>query len=196
MVKRILLGALLAGVALFVWQSISHMALGLGDAGTREIPNEPTVLAAMRQLMPEPGLYFFPGMGGPRARQDPAAVQEWERKYMAGPSGLLVYHPRNDKPAMSPVRLLRQFGFGVLAGLVAAFLFSRALGSLRSLPARVGFVALLGVLPTCMVGLPYWNWYGFPARYMLASLADQVIGFAVMGLVLAAIVRAPAAKPA
>jgi hypothetical protein len=196
MARTVLPGALLAGIALFVWQSISHMAMGLGDAGMREIPNEPAVLAAMRQFMPEPGLYFFPGMGGPRARQEPAAVKEWERKYMAGPSGLLVFHPRNETPAMSPARLLRQFSFGILAGLVAAFLLSRALGSLRSLPARVGFVALLGVLPTCMVGLPYWNWYGFPARYMLASLADQVIGFAVMGLVLAAIVRSPAIESA
>jgi hypothetical protein len=33
-------------VALFAWQSISHLVVGLGEVGIREIPNEDPVLAA------------------------------------------------------------------------------------------------------------------------------------------------------
>jgi len=38
--KRIFLAALLGAIAMFIWTSIAHMALPLGEAGIREIPNE------------------------------------------------------------------------------------------------------------------------------------------------------------
>ena len=37
---RIFLAGLLGGIAMFIWTSIAHMALPLGDTGVREIPNE------------------------------------------------------------------------------------------------------------------------------------------------------------
>jgi hypothetical protein len=46
MAKRIVLAAVLAGMALFAWQWISHMVVGLGEVGIREIPNEDAALAA------------------------------------------------------------------------------------------------------------------------------------------------------
>ena len=33
---------------MFVWTSIAHMALPLGEAGINEIPNKPVVLGAMQ----------------------------------------------------------------------------------------------------------------------------------------------------
>jgi hypothetical protein len=56
------------------------------------------------------------------------------------------------------------------------------------------FVALLGVLPFLMVNFPYWNWYGFPIDFTLTELADKFIGFCLAGLVLAAMVKPPAAS--
>ncbi len=46
--KRIFLAGLLGGIAMFIWTSIAHMALPLGEAGIREIPNEAAVLGAMQ----------------------------------------------------------------------------------------------------------------------------------------------------
>jgi hypothetical protein len=36
---RILLAGIVGGIAMFVWTSIAHMALPLGEAGIAEIPN-------------------------------------------------------------------------------------------------------------------------------------------------------------
>jgi hypothetical protein len=44
---KILLAGFLGAVAMFIWTSIAHMALPLGEAGISEIPNEQAVLAAM-----------------------------------------------------------------------------------------------------------------------------------------------------
>jgi hypothetical protein len=66
---RIFLAGLFGGIAMFIWSSIAHMALPLGEAGIKEIPNESSVLEAMRSnIGKKPGLYFFPGPGaGPNA---------------------------------------------------------------------------------------------------------------------------------
>ena len=57
---------------MFIWTSIAHMALPLGEAGIREIPNEAAVLSAMESSIAEkPGLYFFPGFGlGPNPSRE------------------------------------------------------------------------------------------------------------------------------
>jgi hypothetical protein len=61
---RILLAGILGGIVMFVWTSIAHMALPLGEAGITEIPNESAVLSAMQSSIGDnPGLYIFPGLG-------------------------------------------------------------------------------------------------------------------------------------
>ena len=61
---KILLGGVLGGILMFIWTSIAHMALPLGEAGIREIANESAVLGAMHSTIGEQtGLYIFPGPG-------------------------------------------------------------------------------------------------------------------------------------
>jgi hypothetical protein len=61
---RILLAGILGGIVMFIWTSIAHMALPLGEAGIGEIPNESVVLSAMQSSIGEKtGLYIFPGLG-------------------------------------------------------------------------------------------------------------------------------------
>jgi hypothetical protein len=45
---RILLAGMLGEIVMFMWTSIAHMALPLGEAGINEIPNKPVVLSAMQ----------------------------------------------------------------------------------------------------------------------------------------------------
>jgi hypothetical protein len=45
---KILLAGILGAVAMFIWTSIAHMFLPLGEAGIAEIPNESAVLSAMQ----------------------------------------------------------------------------------------------------------------------------------------------------
>src|SRR6267142_2417847 len=94
---RIILAGVLGGIAMFIWTSIAHMVLPLGEAGLQEIPNESAVLTAMQSSIGgKSGLYFFPGTGlGPEAtkEQKEEAMNQMEAKMAANPSGLLMYHP-------------------------------------------------------------------------------------------------------
>jgi hypothetical protein len=193
MTKKILFGGVLAGLILFIWSALAHMALPIGSMGIKSLPNEEVVIAALKTNVNQPGLYFFPGEGVMQAEslskeQQEAAMAAWMKKIETGPRGIMVYHPTGTTP-MS----MSQFGTELLAdivgGIIVAFALAMALGRLRTWGARVGFVTLLGLLPWVIVDLSYYNWYGFPAAYELGELLDQVIGMFLAGIVLAFVFR-------
>ena len=94
---RILLAGILGGIVMFIWTSIAHMALPLGEAGINEIPNESAVLNAMQSSIGEKtGLYIFPGLGvGKNATREEKseAMKQMQQRIAANPSGVLMYHP-------------------------------------------------------------------------------------------------------
>ena len=196
MTKKILLAGLLGGLGLFVWGFMSHMVLGLGQVGIKEMPYEQPVVDAMKAGLPKPGLYFFPGMGlgdHPTRDQQKAAMPQYAEKYKAGPVGILVYSPTGTT-MMSPGQLLTELGLNIVEALIAAWLLSLATG-LVSFGSRVGFVLVLGMLSAIVTNIQYWNWYGFPADFTGAAIFSQVVGFLFVGLIVAAFVKAPVARP-
>lgn len=184
MVKRILLGGVLGGIILFVWGALSHTTLGLGSVGFQVLPNEGAVLAMMQENIPQSGLYFFPWVD----ESNPAATEEWEKKYQTGPHGLLIYHPPGGQ-ALTPGQLVTELATNIAAALLVACLLALALAGLSTFGLKVLFVALIGLLPGLDVDVSYWNWYGFPGDYTVAVMADHLIGWVLAGLVLGAIVK-------
>ena len=123
---KILLAGILGAVAMFIWTSIAHMALPLGEAGISEIPNEQAVLAAMQSNIAEKsGLYFFPGPGvGPNAtRQERNEAMKQEAAKMAsGPSGLLLYN--YARPFVFAKALTIEFATELVESILVVFLLA------------------------------------------------------------------------
>jgi len=189
MAKRIILAGVLGGIALFLWESVAHMALPLGDTGVKTLGNEDAVRASLKQNISEAGFYFFPAGGmapGLTAEQRRAAEEKAEQQWRTEMSGIMVVHPRGRDVTLGR-QLTIQAITDILVGLVAAALLAQALW----LPywGRVAFVGLLGLIPFLATELPYWNWYGFPTDYTFAQLTIHVIGFLVAGLVIAAVLK-------
>jgi hypothetical protein len=59
---KILLAGIIGGIVMFVWTSIAHMALPLGEAGINEIPNESAVLNAMQSSMGNGINFHYPAI--------------------------------------------------------------------------------------------------------------------------------------
>lgn len=195
--KRVLLAGLLGGIALFFWGWVSHEALGLGQVGIKEIPQsqEQAISASLKAALPQPGFYFFPGMGidkNATAQEKEAKTKAFQEKYAQGPDGILIFHPEGME-VMSPKLLGIQFVIVLIEALIAAWLLS--LTTLTSLASRVGFVVMIGVIAAIATNAEYWNWYGFPSDYTLAYMADKLIGFLIVGLVVALMTRRRAAAP-
>ncbi len=179
MIKRILLAGLLGGAAMFLAGAITHVVLPLGEVGIQSLPNEEAIIPALRDNIRECGMYFFPGMA---SKPTPEQQKQWEERYRAGPTGVLIFHPRGSEP-MNPLQLLTELASNILLAFVVAWLLSRA--TLSSFGARLLFVALIGLVVGLAIPVSYWNWYGFPGAYTLAEMANEVIGFGAAGLVLA-----------
>ena len=182
---RRLLAAIAGGIVVFVWSAVSHMALGLGSAGIRTIPNEDRMAQAIRGVVTEPGLYFFPGLD-PSRKMTPEEERAWTERYRRGPTGLLVVQPAGREP-MEPTQFVVELLADILAAGVAAFILAGLGGPLL---ARAGAVGLLGVFEWADLSVSYWNWYKFPTVYTGAALVEQVVGWTLAGLAMALILRA------
>ncbi len=131
--------------------------------------------------MPEGGLYFVPGADP----EDKAAMEAAEQRAMQG-SALLVWHPQRDEGGISAKRLGTEFLSNVLASFVAALVLSRMRAAY---PTRVFAVMLMGLFAWLSIEVSYWNWYGFPTDYTVAQAIDQVVGWLIGGIAIAALVK-------
>jgi len=190
---KILLAGILGGIAMFIWTSIAHMALPLGEAGLREIPNESTVLSAMQSSIGEQtGLYIFPGPGvGKNAtRQEKnEAMKHMGEKMATSPSGILMYHAPG-RPFTFGKWLGIEFGTELLEAILVVFLLVQT--RIASSFGRVGFVLVAGILAAIATNVSYWNWYSFPCVYTAGYMFIQIIGFLCIGIVAALVLRKPA----
>ena len=182
---RIFLAGLLGGIAMFIWTSIAHMTLPLGETGVREIPNEATVLDSMQTNIAEKsGFYYFPGLGlgpNPTREQKSEAMKHMDESLARHPSGILIYHPAGSRPFQMARYLSVEFVTELIEAFLAVFLLAQT--RLTSYGARVGFVTVIGIIAAIATNVSYWNWYGFPANYTCAYMFTQFIGFLCVGLV-------------
>ncbi len=187
---KILLAGILGGTAMFIWTSLAHMVLPLGEAGIGEIPNESAVLSAMQSnIRDQTGLYIFPGLGvGKNAtRQEKSeAMKHIAEKIAANPSGILMYHAPGR-----PFTLGKSLGIEFATELVEAILvvFLLAQTDIACFAGRFGFVLVAGILASITTNVSYWNWYGFPEVYTVSYMLIQIIGFFLVGIVAALVVR-------
>src|SRR5882724_5219744 len=183
---KILLAGIFGGIVMFIWTSIAHMALPLGEAGLGEIPNESAVLSAMQSnIGDQTGLYIFPGRGlGKNAtrQEKEEAMKRMGEKIAANPSGILMYHVPGRPLALGKL-LGVEFGTELLEAILAVFLLAQT--RIASFAGRVGFVLVAGILAAIATNVSYWNWYGFPSVYTASYMLIQIVGFLCAGIVAA-----------
>ena len=186
---KILLAGIFGGIAMFIWTSIAHLFLPLGEAGISEIPNESAVLSAMQSnIGDQTGLYIFPGMGAGKnatSQEKNEAMKQMAAKAASGPSGILMYHA--TRPFNFGKWMGIEFGTELLEAILVVFLLGQT--RIASFAGRVGFVFVAGVLAAVATNVSLWNWYGFPSIYIGSYMLTQIVGFFVAGIVAALVLR-------
>ncbi|MEP6699419.1 MAG: hypothetical protein ABJB09_06780 [Verrucomicrobiota bacterium] len=187
---KILLAGLLGAIAMFTWTSIAHMALPLGEAGIKEIPNEQSVTSALQNNVgQQSGLYLFPGPGlgeNASSAEKHEAMKRLAENYGKNASGLLMYNAPGRK--MDMARWLGvEFSTELLEALLVVWLLAQT--RLVGFGSRLSFVTIAGILAALATNVSYWNWYGFPAIYTASYMFIQIVGFFCIGLVAALVFR-------
>ncbi len=111
----------LSAVVIFVASSIMHMVLPYHRSDYSKLPNEDSILAALRKEGVVPGNYDFPHCTGPKEMNSPEIMEKFKR----GPVGLINIVP-NGPPAMGKI-LSQWFAYGLAISFVVAYLTGRTL---------------------------------------------------------------------
>jgi hypothetical protein len=86
---RRFLSAILAGaVVLSIWNAAYWLTIGRGAVGV--IADETAVTSAIREKVPNPGAYFFPGL--PRGEVSAEQQRDFQERHRRGPIGMLIVH--------------------------------------------------------------------------------------------------------
>ena len=182
----LLLGTLAGGVASFIWNAISWMALPWHHAVYRRVRNEDALGHALNELCDTDGVYGLPGPpprspGMDKAARDAADLAVYNRM-QAGPLATIVFQ-RSGYGSIKP-----KLAIALITGMLTALVFTALLlwvargQSVLYKATLVGLAAFGGVLST---RLPDWNWHGFSVPFVLVRIADMTIGWFLVGFVLA-----------
>jgi hypothetical protein len=175
---------MLAAVALFVWSMIAHLP-PIGTAGERSLSGagSDAALRALGAVMHERAVYILPGFDGGSNDRD-----AWLAKFAAGPAAVVVYNPHPFEHVIAgkpfPTWLGFEFASDLAAALLASVIATKLSQHIGYWP-RVAVFAMIGLIATIDVEVGYWNWYAFPAAYLLAQLVDHAGGWFLAGLVFA-----------
>jgi hypothetical protein len=91
----------------------------------------------------------------------------------------------------------RPFSFGKLLGVefatevIEALLVVSLLAQTRLTTSvgRIAFVTTAGILAAIATNVSYWNWYGFPKRYTVSYMFIEIVGFFLIGIVAALLLK-------
>ncbi len=168
--KNQLIATLVAGVILFIWQSLSWSMLNVHGSEMQYTDKQDTVLQALGQHLKE-GTYFLPLVA-------PGSTSEQEQAYyakMAGkPWATVSYHESmNMNMGMNMFR-------GIVVDFLAAFLLVWLLLKMPNLTFKTALLSSLAVGGIGYLTISYLNSIWFESD-SLGHLADALVQWGLVG---------------
>ena len=193
MIFRVVIGAVLGAAVLMGWGAAFWMLLPFGSQQMHVLPNVDTVIRELKDANLESGFYMGPAMNDPKASaEDQKATKE---KYKEGPVFYLTY--RREGVDLDDTMVYKQgAAHFVLCTLIAGILLAAAAPTLRSYLGRVFFIFLLGVFGALAFDLSYGIWFYHPWGFPLLMAGFHTAGWFLAGIVMAAVIKAPADQTA
>lgn len=190
MLKSLVLGTILGGLAAFAWSTISWELVGWHERTMSNFKNDDEVASVIASHAPQSGTYILPsapvmpGMSGEQKEKAEAALRE---KMQNGPIMVAAVR-RGGFGSFSRAIILQALGL-----MAAAFLLTWLLLQTRGLSfgKRVLFLGVVGLAAGVIIEIPNWNWRGFSGAFTAVNIADSLLTWLLAGLVIAKV-----AKPA
>jgi hypothetical protein len=168
--RRLLIGSLVGGLILFVWQFLSWSVTGIHAREMQHAPNQDAILQSLSQNLEE-GDYFLPM---PPADASPAEQREAMASGVGKPWAMVSYRARmDDNMGMNMFR-------GFAADFVAAFLFGWLLLRFARLDLQSAVLAGLAVGATGFLTISYLNSIWFD-RSSIGQLLDSLVEWGAVG---------------
>lgn len=182
---KLILGSFLAALAVFAWEALSWSVLGWHENSYRSFRNEEAVAEVIKaNATSGQGIYRLPGMDEPpsvsTAEEKKQFYKEQKEALEQGPYVFAIIRPGRTEMSMG-VNLTLSFIRSFVCALLAAALLSQIA---LFYPARIAFVATLGLFAGLTSDLPTWIWMENPGRDTIVNIADHLIAWIIGGAVL------------
>lgn len=172
--KDLIIGSLLAAVAMFVWGFLFWVVSGIPQSALRSTPDAAAAQLALATAFPDSGAYFVP---------DPALPpDEFAALHEAGPLAF-VHVRREGAPPMDPGVLLSGFAHNWLTTFLLAWLMLRT--SSPTYLSRVAFIAVAGVAAAFFIDYGAAIWFYADRAFQSVNMLSNAGSWLVAGLVLA-----------
>jgi hypothetical protein len=174
--KRLLIGALLASVAMWFWGFLFWGISPLPAQFLRSVPDEVALAEKLKAAIPETGVYLIPNMGAG------VSQEEFTKRHLAGPLAHIVYVREGADPMSAAV-----LGGGWLHMLVCALILGWILLYVpgpTTFGSRYCILALAGTAAAVWsnLGKPIW-WHqpwGFHILYAVYDLTSLLLAAVIL----------------
>ena len=170
---------LASAVGVFVVSSVVHMALKHHKQDCVGVPNEESVLAAIRQAGVSRGYYMFPYAGSMKEMATP----QMQQKLAQGPVGYLTIIPNG--PIQMGRALTQWFFYSLVISFLSAYVGWHALGPGADFGAamRITGSVALGIYAVAFVHNSIWGGYPWAAtwRFFFDGVAYGLTTGAIFG---------------
>jgi hypothetical protein len=172
--KKAIIGSLVGGLLIFIWQTLSWTALMLHNPSQQYTAKQDTIMKALEGL-PEGG-YLLPRL------PDDASMEANEKLAveMSGkPWASVQYHASY---AFDTSVMLKNMGRGFLTNIIIAWLFIWVLMQFGHLSFGKVITAALFVGAAVFLNTAYTGHIWYPSFDLYAHLADALVGWGLCGL--------------
>jgi len=177
MCKKVITGAFLGGLVLFVWQFAIHMLLGIYDEAFVKLKDSAAVEAVLKANIEGSGMIMVPYADETDEVEMAKATEQLTTGFsLFGPATLNGRHGFG-------LQLGIQFVLNMLASAVLMFVMLAA--QPRTLGTRLALALCFAVFVVLVGVLPNWNWWGYSLAYIGGQIGELIVGWALVGLVLA-----------
>ncbi|MCC7477274.1 hypothetical protein IT575_02350 [bacterium] len=191
MIKKLLIGGILGAVIMFMWLGLAWSTWHLSQF--RQIPDDRALMGEIALRNMDSGIYYYPPMPD---RSNPEAVKAHEEAFSAGP--VISFMAFQKKGGSMPLTMIRGFLITLFSVSLVCWLLLRAAPALPGYFQRVGFCSAVGLVVALSGPLTFGNFFWLPQMHQFLELFDQLVGWTLVGLLLAWVCRAgnpmPAAK--
>ena len=177
MCKKVIIGALLGGVVLLLWQFAVRELLGIYDDAFVKLEDPAAVEAVLKENLTGSGMIVIP-------HSEPGNTDAEAKAMEKLTTGFSLFGAVNLAGVNSfGTALGIQFALNVLASAVLMFVLLAANPS--TLGSRIALVLCFAMFAVLTELIPNWNWGGSSLAYIGRQIGEQIVGWALVGLVLA-----------
>lgn len=171
--KKLIIGALVGGILLFIWQFLSWTVLNLHYNAYQYTDKQDAIMSVLSTQIEKEGQYMIPSL----PRDATSEQHEAAMKDMAGKPWALVQYRQSMDTNMGS-NMIR----GLIVDMLIVGFFCALISRMNALNFTAIFISALFVGMIVFFNVPYTNHIWFRGFDLMAYFFDSLVGWALIGI--------------